>query len=149
MVFMVVLIVLLPQLSGLTTVKYQPDRSRRTLHGQQEQEQDQEQGYIPPDELQRRAEQVQQQNSKLSMGSLKKKLDYTREDVPFKLHLTSENTSNTTLRRRGNKPNVQAQNDPNAFDYDIDELIQEDQQDREQEFRSRAAKSQQELEDLA
>jgi hypothetical protein len=146
MVVMVILVLLLPQMSGLTKVEYKANRHRDEP---QEKQDDEYEGYVPPDELQRRLK--SQQSSKLSLNSLKKKMVYHKEDAPLKVHLKREDVGR--LRRRLKKADIQEQNDPNAFDFDIDELILEEQQDQqkeqEREFQSRSAKSNEALEEMA
>lgn len=158
MAIMVIVVIVLPQVSGLTKVKYQPHRKAVVEDEPLEEEQDQYSGgYVPPDVLQRREESQKKKNSKskVSIGALKEKMNYSKDDIPLKLQLTTENEDVHNLRRRTTAKKVEPSevNDPNAYDYDIDELIQEDEQDQQREdkkeFQKRSAKSQQDLEELA
>lgn len=129
---MVVFIVLLPVMSGLTQIeKQKPTASKQKARSK---EQFESQGYIPPDEL-IRGENESQSSFKDRVEAMKKKINVTSNDIPYKIRLQHENDSG--LRRR-TKEKLDIDTDPNNYDYDVDELIREEGEEavreRDQEF---------------
>lgn len=78
-------------------------------------------GYIPPDELLRQEEEENERKGlRASASALKDRMNVTSENVPIKIRLNQEGV----LRRRHEK--VISDGDPNNYDYDLDELIEEE-----------------------
>lgn len=74
-------------------------------------------GYIPPDEA---ARLKQHEASKGKGISLREKIKITSGDIPIRIGLQLEGG----LRKRTGK--VSLDNDPNNYDYDLDELIEDE-----------------------
>lgn len=74
-------------------------------------------GYVPPDEELRLKE---EEKSKGLASTIREKVRLTSEDMPIRIGLNQEGN----LRKRGGK--VLIDNDPNNYDYDLDELIEDE-----------------------
>ena len=142
MVVMVAVTIMLPQLSGLTTYTNNPDyiakqrkrkeaknksRSSRDLLGQQQQNTF---SYAAPDaEIEADDQAVSSRSSAFKgVHSTLSKLTHpqlTESDIPIKLELVGENELKRRARRREEEPK-EINADPNSFDYDIDEFIDEE-----------------------
>lgn len=110
-----VVIIYLPYAAGLTTVekaKHQQKASKKKQPTHQ-----QYSGYVPPDEVSRMNE---EEKSKGFASTIRDKVKLTSEDMPIKIGLNQEGN----LRRRGGK--VLIDTDPNNYDYDLDELIEDE-----------------------
>lgn len=142
MVVMVAVTIMLPQLSGLTTYTNNPDyiakqrerkeaknksRSSRDFSGQQQQNAF---SYAAPDaEIEGEDQAVSSKSSAFrGVRSTLSKLAHpqiTESDIPIKLELVGENELKRRARRREEEPK-KINADPNNFDYDIDEFIDEE-----------------------
>ncbi|KAG0673384.1 hypothetical protein C6P40_002958 [Pichia californica] len=150
MVVMVVVTIFLPQLSGLATYTNNPDyikkqnekkESKAKISNQFTTEQhdlyEAPDAYIDGDDI------VKTSSRFTSVRSTINKITHpnlTERDIPIKLELFGE--SDLKRRARSNKENVGTNitNDPNNFDYDIDEFIDEENKKDEQEYLEAAEK---------
>lgn len=112
------LVVYLPYSAGLTHI----ERNTQSSHPAKKQNNlADDGGYIPPDELWKREQEEKDANSLRARASaLKDRINVTNDDVPLKIRLNQD----TVLRRRHEK--VVGDNNPNNYDYDLDELIEEE-----------------------
>lgn len=116
-VLLCVLVVFLPYSAGLTHVEKEA-KKQKTQAKQKKVDYD---GYLPPDELLRQEEEENERKGlKARASALKESINITSDDVPFKIKLNQD----TVLKRRHEK--VVGDGDPNNYDYDLDELIQEE-----------------------
>lgn len=122
---LVAAILYLPYASGLTTVSVQNNKRRRDAAHQPEPAE--YSGYLPPDEavasLSSKPESLRSRAS-----AFRDRIQVTQEDMPLKIKLDHQDS----LRRR-NKVKLDINPDPNSYDYDIDELIQEEANEALQE----------------
>lgn len=88
----------------------QKDSKKKTVHHEYS-------GYVPPDEALRMKE---EEASKGLASTIREKVKLTNEDMPIRIGLRQE----ANLRKRGGK--VLIDNDPNNYDYDLDELIEDE-----------------------
>lgn len=142
MVVMVAITIMLPQLSGLATYTNNPDyiakqrerkeaknksRPSQKFSGQQQQNAF---TYAAPDADIEGDDQAVSSKSSAFKGvrSTLNKLAHpqlTESDIPIKLELVGENELKRRARRREEEPK-KINADPNNFDYDIDEFIDEE-----------------------
>ncbi|OWB86808.1 hypothetical protein B5S33_g5522 [[Candida] boidinii] len=109
-------------------------------------------GYIPPDELNSNSNNngndSKDSSSKLSKsfgtGVYNKLKDIQRDDLPVQLHLNvddakTSSSSSSGLRSRKNIKNLDVASsvDPNSYDYDLNDLIEEEIEDDRQERMSK------------
>ncbi|PSK33706.1 hypothetical protein C7M61_005259 [Candidozyma pseudohaemuli] len=95
-------------------------------------------GYISPDEeLRRQREQEEQHGLKARASALKERLNVTADDMPVLIKLNQPG-----LRKRTEK--IANDVDPNNYDYDLEELIQDEAREAN-EAAIRAAYAGQEL----
>ncbi|ODV76885.1 uncharacterized protein CANTADRAFT_24145 [Suhomyces tanzawaensis NRRL Y-17324] len=124
-VVLVAVILYLPYASGLTKVKIER-KPKNISHKQEEPAVDEYQGYIPPDEQVARSENKPH-------TSMRDRMNVTSGDIPLRIRLDHESSG---LRKRKDKLDINR--DPNSYDYDIDELIEEEAQaaklERDREF---------------
>ncbi|KAF3987780.1 hypothetical protein FT663_03675 [Candidozyma haemuli var. vulneris] len=107
----------LPYSAGLTHL----ERRKREKKEKDTQTSNEFQGYVPPDEeMRRQREEDEKRGLKARASALKEKLHVTAEDMPVSIRLNQE----SGLRKRGEK--VSADHNPNNYDYDLDELIQDE-----------------------
>ncbi|CAI5759119.1 unnamed protein product [Candida verbasci] len=121
-IILVIIMILLPYFSGLTKVELDTHHHGNKNKKQSipiQQHQEQQYGYIPPDELYQQQHPDNDHHSKTS--ALKEKFQLTQEDMPIKIKLTDSEG----LRKR-KKEKLDLDTNPNNYDYDIDELIQEE-----------------------
>ncbi|QPG76805.1 hypothetical protein FOA43_004199 [Brettanomyces nanus] len=149
MVFMILVIVILPRLSGVATYVTNPDyiqkRKDRDLTNISDRKQSEipqsSSAYIPPDEddsLGVTTATSEPASSQLrSIGSdvyqKVKEVKITGDDIPIKLSLANEEDLRQQVRRRDKASSAEdsVNSDPNKYDYDLDELItQESTKDR-------------------
>lgn len=143
------LLVFLPIISGIGSYKYQKRASFD--HKKSDEVNTAYQGYIPPEEAKRlEEEQKERARKKNSRLAKLKNIKVSRGDLPVRFS-TGLTNADATLRKRGKKVEL-SDNDPSNFDFDIDELIEEenasDLRDEQTEARERSAKNQEELETL-
>lgn len=114
------LVLYLPYSAGLThlereTHKKTPESKKK------HKKQHQYEGYIPPDEeLRLRAAEEKNHGLKARASAMKERLNVTSDDLPFKIKLNQD----SVVRKRHEKPVGDI--DPNNYDYDLDELIEEE-----------------------
>jgi hypothetical protein len=154
--FVLAFVVLLPLISGVGSYKYQRTYSSISNEDEDEKKQDStdiDQGYVPLEEQIRRE---QEHNKKESKFSKLKNLKITKESIPLKFTTTASSVRQPTkqaLRNRKPRNLESLNNNPDSYDYDLDELINEeeesDENERREEFEQIKAKSQNDLEDLA
>lgn len=112
-----VLVVFLPYSAGLTHVERE-SKKQRTQTKTKKVDYD---GYVPPDELLRQQEEENERRGfKARASALKERINVTSDDVPIKIKLNQE----SVLKRRHER--VVGDGDPNNYDYDLDELIDEE-----------------------
>ncbi|KAH3666100.1 hypothetical protein OGAPHI_004289 [Ogataea philodendri] len=122
MVIFIALVILLPLLSGLFTYSSNPSYLEKKKLRQSEKssliDSDGYGGYVPPDE------QIELENNAKSTGSgFYSKIGHlTSEDIPVKLHMKNE----SGLKKRSNKNQQFANAGPGEYDYDLNELINEE-----------------------
>ncbi|CAH2351354.1 hypothetical protein CLIB1423_03S04412 [[Candida] railenensis] len=129
---LIALIIILPSSAGLlklerntrTKKSAEPERSKNpsSSSGQEYS------GYLPPDEYnalqEQKREQYQKESSiKARASALKDKINFTANDIPVKFSLQDQQR----LRHR-NKERLDIDNNPNNYDYDLDELINEEKE---------------------
>lgn len=116
-VLLCALVLYLPYSAGLTHIETET-RSKPT---EIKKKKDDYNGYVPPDEILRREEEESENRGLRARASaLKDRINVTSEDMPIKIRLNQE----TVLRKRHEK--VVSDGDPNKYDYDLDELIEEE-----------------------
>lgn len=131
-VIIIVFVIVLPQLSGIATVKIQPKRTFKASDDQDEPVTTEYQGYVPPDEQKRIEEQrLANAKRKSTLNTLKSFKNISKDDIPLKFKL-NDNTG-TQLRKRGANPVARKDSNPTNFDYDLDELIDEELQNDERD----------------
>ncbi|EGV63764.1 hypothetical protein CANTEDRAFT_105448 [Yamadazyma tenuis ATCC 10573] len=107
-VVLVGLVVLLPYWSKLVNYSYEPNQKSKARGRSGPSQLPQTSGYVPPD-------QQLQQETKAKATGLRK---FTADDVPVKLKLNH-------LQTKRRKERLDVDRNPNNFDYDLDELINE------------------------
>ncbi|KAG7697600.1 hypothetical protein KL930_000345 [Ogataea haglerorum] len=118
----VALVIFLPLLSGMFTYKPNPSylekRKEKESEKLKSQNDDGYGGYVPPDE------QLELEKQAKSSGSrIYSKISHlTQDDIPIKLQLQSHGE----LKNRTARKPVTTDSNPNSFDYDLNELIDED-----------------------
>lgn len=119
---LVVFVLLLPVMSGLTQIEREKTgKPKQNAHHSNEPAEEYL-GYIPPDEL-IRGENESESSFKARVEAMKKRINVTSTDIPYKIRLQHENDSG--LRRR-TKEKLDIDTNPNNYDYDLDELIREE-----------------------
>lgn len=141
---------ILPYASGLTKIEidrshHQSLKKSSPLSSQEHKPPQQYYGYVPPDEIQDFDDQTNELHHSLKDRAhlLKEKLQVTADDIPLKIKLNKPDSINTAdgnssgLRHR-KREKLDLDNNPNTFDYDIDELIAEEndlaRKEQQQEF---------------
>lgn len=119
-VLLCALVLYLPYSAGLTHIE--KNTKKEIPHAElKKPANDDYDGYLPPDEILRREQEEKESHGlKARALALKEKIHVTNDDVPLKIRLNQE----TVLRRRHEK--VSGDTDPNNYDYDLDELIEEE-----------------------
>lgn len=149
---LVIVMLLLPYVSGLTKIEIDTShhgntkshqQKRQTSPGASQQQQvNQQNGYIPPDEIQSQVEESDEHGYlKDKAHALKEKLQVTSDDMPLKIKLNKFNNADSSLRNR-KKEKLDIDTNPNNYDYDIDELIAEETEISRQEQQSEFYKNQ-------
>lgn len=119
----------LPYSAGLTRLEKKKKQQKQT----QSTTTNDFHGYIPPDEeLRRQREQDEQLGLKARASALKEKLNVTSDEIPFLIRLNQGDG----LRKRNDRnasEKVVTDQDPNDYDYDLDELIEDETQQAYQE----------------
>ncbi|KAI3406655.1 hypothetical protein KGF56_000501 [Candida oxycetoniae] len=129
------LVLILPKFSGLTTIK------RNTHSSGVKKRQDKETKfkssdassvytYIPPDELENNIQ--KEANLKSKASALKEKLELHSEDLPIRIELNQFVDKDNHIRKRKVRE-VDLDMDPNKYDYDLDDLIAEENEMARQE----------------
>ncbi|CAI8505523.1 unnamed protein product [Pichia kudriavzevii] len=128
MAVMVLAVVMLPTMSGLVTYtrtsKHREELSSSQSHKQTD-------FYETPD-VEEEEEEEEELNSGKTSG-LKAKLRITEADLPVKLELVGEGELKRRVRSTHKGP---TSGDPTVYDYDIDELIAEENAREEMEKRA-------------
>lgn len=130
-IIFVILILLLPSVSGLTKVSVQTHPhhkkdSKPTNKKQNEVPDNYQYGYVPPGELTLSSNDVDNEGFlKTEARVLKEKLQVHSDDIPIKIKLKNFAGDETGLRRR-KAEKLDLNTDPNSYDYDLDELIAEE-----------------------
>ncbi|VEU19570.1 DEKNAAC100120 [Brettanomyces naardenensis] len=143
MLLMILVIVVLPQLSGVASYHSNPDYLRKQKEKELASLPDHKEPittpigsstYIPPDEVEGLSTTTATAESAAShlknFGSdvynKVKTAKITHDDIPVKLSLSNEADLQQQIRKRGRQNPAKANNDPNSYDYDLDELIDEE-----------------------
>ncbi|KAG7191577.1 uncharacterized protein KQ657_002970 [Scheffersomyces spartinae] len=127
-VVIVVFILALPYVSGIAS--YDVERKKKPVQKKSAVEPSRSMGapvgYVPPSfEVKDDAEEAA---STSGISALKDKMRLTSEDIPLKLHL---NDSSSLRRRKTDK--IDMDSNPNNYDYDLDELIEEEWDEKKQQ----------------
>lgn len=150
---LVIVMLLLPYASGLTKIEIdtthhghkksnQQKKQSSPEFSQQQQQANQQYGYIPPDELQSQEQESEEHGFlKNRAHAFKEKLQVTSEDMPLKIKLNKLNNADSSLRNR-KKEKLDIDTNPNNYDYDIDELIAEETEISRKEQQSEFYKDQ-------
>lgn len=149
-VILVAVMVILPYTSGLTKIEIDRSHHQSLKKSSQEskppqQQQQQYYGYVPPDEIQDLDDQANQQHQSLKDRAhlLKERLQVTADHIPLKIKLNkldsgSTASGNSSGLRHRKREKLDLDNNPNTYDYDIDELIAEEndlaRKEQQQEF---------------
>lgn len=124
----------LPYSAGLTHLERKKKQKQQVQPKQKSANDDY--GYISPDEeLRRQREQEEEHGIKARASALRKHLNVTSEDMPVLIKLNQQG-----LRRRTEKISNDA--DPNNYDYDLEELIQDEAREANEEAIRAAYKGQ-------
>lgn len=107
-----VVIIYLPYAAGLTTLQ----KAEHHTLTQRQSVKKQYSGYVPPDEELR----LQQEEQSKGKTSLRERVKVTNDDIPIRIKLNQDGV----LRKRSAK--VDIDRDPNSYDYDLDELINDE-----------------------
>lgn len=123
------IVLYLPYSVGLTQIERQHHEAKAV----QKKKNDEYTGYIPPDEELRLQEQDNEKHGlRAKASALKEKMHVTSGDMPVRIRLNQGGE----LRKR--KETIQIDKNPNTYDYDLDELIEEEtegaRQQRVKEF---------------
>ncbi|GME90582.1 hypothetical protein B5S28_g4928 [[Candida] boidinii] len=159
MLLMVVITALLPLITGLAKYEKNPNYKkdkRQDSNNDQISSNDNNKyskyiqstgGYIPPDELNSNSnnnnnnkDSNSESSKSFGTGVYNKLKDIQRDDLPVQLHLNVDGDKNSSssssgLRSRKNIKNLDAASsiDPNAYDYDLNDLIEDEIEDDRQE----------------
>ncbi|KAH3688008.1 hypothetical protein WICPIJ_001002 [Wickerhamomyces pijperi] len=147
-VLLVIAPIVLPVLNGLGSYKVQikpkqpirsTDSSKKSSSGY---------GYTSPEDLANQEAEEKRKNSKLQ--KLKNGLNVTRDDMPLKFRLRSdENGTAKNVRRRKLLTTAQM-NDPNTFDYDLEEFENDSDEEKvNEEMKHNAERGDAYLEEIA
>ena len=133
-IVIIAFLIYLPYSSGLAIYEYERKPKEKVQQNNKDNYLNSYQGYIPPDEEASLREQGQESHSfRVSVSKLREKAHVTSSDIPLKIRLQQD----SSLRRR-NKERLDIDTDPNNYDYDIDELIKEENEaaveDQKREF---------------
>lgn len=145
MIIMVGITIMLPQLSGLATYKKNPDYISKRREKREVEYKDaaanaafqSERAYTysaPDANIDGDNSEAVTTSSASKFGTMRSTLNkfahpnFTERDLPVKLELTGENELKKRLKRKSSSTSTSIYSDPNKFDYDIDELIEEENQ---------------------
>lgn len=121
-ILIIALVLYLPYSAGLATYKYEKKPRSKAEEAEHDSVVNNYQGYIPPDEeAALRKNQEDSHSFRVNVSKLKEKAHVTSSDIPLKMRLQQDGN----LRKR-NKERLNVDNDPNTYDYDIDEFIKEE-----------------------
>lgn len=142
-VFAVVIffIAFLPLVSGVASYKYQATHKGDFDSKKQDDDQvDYDQGYLPPEE---RAElEAKSRSSSSKFSKLKHIPNVSKSDIPFKFAPNINDGGSKVRNRKARNADIDL--NPSNYDYDIDELIEEenreDARERADEFEQRVYK---------
>ncbi|CAK9441381.1 uncharacterized protein LODBEIA_P52490 [Lodderomyces beijingensis] len=130
-VALTLLMVILPYCSGLTKIKLNSEKKKssqakkkKTTAEQIRHQPTAQYGYIPPDELNAHDEKTGT-NFKAKASALKEKFDVHAEDLPIRIELNKFGDNDGEMRKRRIQK-VDWDTDPDKYDYDLDELIAEE-----------------------
>lgn len=134
-IILVAVVLILPYISGLTKIEIDPHAHAKHIQQQKkkstssttsQQPQVDQFGYLPPDEVANQQSSSEDHSIKARASAIKDKFQVTAEDMPIRIKLNRNGSSgvSSSLRRRHEKLDVDT--DPNKYDYDIDELIIEE-----------------------
>lgn len=162
MLLMVVITALLPLITGLAKYEKNPNYKKDKIQGSNNDQISSNDnnkyskyiqstgGYIPPDELNSNSNNNNNKDSNsefsksFGTGVYNKLKDIQRDDLPVQLHLNVDGDKNSSssssgLRSRKNIKNLDAASsiDPNAYDYDLNDLIEDEIEDDRQERMSK------------
>ncbi|KAI5955040.1 hypothetical protein KGF54_001601 [Candida jiufengensis] len=147
--------VLLPTLSGLTSVEINPhnhnqikqkkkkDDIKPQSSSNNNNEFSNQYGYISPDTFSNESDTKDEGFLKQRAHALKEKLQLNQEDMPIQIHLKTNNKSKPNDNTEGGlrnrkKEKLDLNTDPNTYDYDLDDLIKEEtsnaQKQQQKEF---------------
>ncbi|CCH41588.1 putative secreted protein [Wickerhamomyces ciferrii] len=111
----------LPLISGVASYKY--EKVNRVDNSKKDDDAaDYNQGYLSPEE--RAALEAKQKAKDSRFKKFKEYSNVSKNDIPLKFRPKFDNP-NTSIRNRRNK-NVEIDNDPSQFDFDIDEFIEDE-----------------------
>lgn len=130
-------IAFLPLISGVASYKYQTTNKDYDSKKKDDEPIITHQGYLSPEERAELEAKSSSRNSKFS--NLKKIPNVSKRDIPFKF--TPKIDGNSQIRNRKVKQSG-VDLDPSNFDYDLDELIREE---NEEDAREQAQELQQRL----
>lgn len=122
-IVIVLYLLYLPYAAGLATYKIEKSHKETKEQNEEDKDEDKFQSvYVPPDEEdQRKLKEDEKKNIAAKASGLREKLNVSVDDIPFKLQ----------LRHKGKTPKrVEhvTDDDPNDYDYDIDELIRDEEE---------------------
>lgn len=118
-VVFVAVILYLPYALGLTEFE---KSSRKKLQKLKESASSEHSGYVPPDE-EHALRQQKEESLKGKASALRERINVTSEDVPVKIRLHQDG-----LRKR-TKEKLDVDTNPSNYDYDLDELIREENEE--------------------
>ncbi|CAK7909450.1 hypothetical protein CAAN1_24S01244 [[Candida] anglica] len=135
-VIIIAVVILLPYSTGLTSFE-KNKRTKKSGHSSNgSATSGQEQiygGYVPPDEANALYNQEHTSTSlRDRAAALKERINVTSDDIPVRIRLSD---SQAGLRKRGTKEKLDTDINPNNYDYDLDELIEEEQNKAQEEQR--------------
>ncbi|EDK47428.1 hypothetical protein LELG_05609 [Lodderomyces elongisporus NRRL YB-4239] len=138
-IILVLLVLALPYISGLTTVEINKPlksvgRNKGTERARDKSGPNNDgnvsYGYIPPDEVV--SEDSTGTGFKSKVSAVGQKLQVHSEDLPIQIKLANAKNEQHELRRRKHQK-LDIDTDPNTYDYDIDDLIAEENATARQE----------------
>ena len=120
---LVLYLLYLPYAAGLATYKIENSHKEKKEQNEEDKDEDKLQSvYVPPDEEDQRKLKVDDKKKLASKASgLRERLNVSVDDIPFKLELRHKG------RTRKGADHV-VDNNPNDYDYDIDELIRDEEE---------------------
>lgn len=118
-IIMSIAIIYLPTFKGLTSVKVSKSKKKSAATVKKAQPTD---GYVPPDAY-------SSSTPKVSKFQSIKNLNVSAKDIPIQIHLEERGSD---LRKR--KEKLSLNNNPDTYDYDIDELIREEGEEEARAF---------------